>query len=282
MAPLTFEYPLILGSEATGVVEQIGPGVTNIAVGDRVAAPMFVGGRLDGAYAEQVAVDANLLVPLPDVLSFELAAGVLLQGLTALWLIEHVPATNRTVLIHAAAGGVGSLLVQIVKLRSAARVIATASTPAKLALARRRGADMVVNYTQPDWLDQIRAATEGRGPDVIYDPVGGDIRRRSLDLLAPKGTLVIYGWAATGSIGALDDQQLMGLYVKNQFVTAFSGWSLFTEPGLLARSYAELFELVIAGTLDVQVDRRYSLSEAAEAHRALAARETTGKIVLIP
>jgi NADPH2:quinone reductase len=117
---------------------------------------------------------------------------------------------------------------------------------------------------------------------VIYDQVGGEIRRRSFELLAPRGTLVIYGSASGGQVGAIDEPELVGLTFKNQFVTGFSGWPLFDEPGLLARSYSQLFELVGTGALRVPIGERYALSEAAAAHRALAARTTTGKLVLIP
>lgn len=281
-APLVLEPPFILGSEAAGVVERLGPGVTNIAVGDRVAAPLFVGGRLGGAYAELVAVDAGLLVPLPDYLDFELAAALLLQGLTVIWLLEHVPATGRRVLIHAAAGGTGGLLVQLARHSGAQQIIATASSPKKLALARELGADVGVNYTRPDWVDEVRAATGGRGPAVIYDPVGGEIRRRSFELLAPRGTLVVYGDASGEGPGSIGAQEMAGLSLKNQFVTGFSGWLLFDEPGRLARSYAQLFELVATGALRVRLGRRYALADAAAAHQALVARETAGKLVLIP
>lgn len=281
-ASLALEPPFILGSEAAGVVEQLGPGVTSVAVGDRVAAPLFVGGRLHGAYAELIAVDAGLLVPLPDSLSFELAAALLLQGLTALWLLEHVPAAGRSVLIHAAAGGTGGLLVQLARRSGARQIIATASSAEKLALARALGADVGVDYTRAGWVDEVRAATGGRGPAVIYDPVGGEVRRRSLELLAPRGTLVMYGNASGEGAGALGEQELAGLSLKNQFVTGFSGWPLFEEPGLLARSYAQLFELVTTGALQVRLGRRYALADAAAAHQALAARESAGKLVLIP
>lgn len=273
--------PAIPGSEAAGVVERLGPGVTGVAVGDRVAAPLWMGGRLEGAYAEAVAVDARLLVPLSEAISFEQAAAVTLQGLTALWMLAQVPATGRTVLVHAAAGGAGSLLVQVARLKGARRIIATASTPEKLALAQRLGADIAVSYAEPDWPGKVRAATDGRGPDVIYDQVGGEVLRLGFELLAPRGTLAIYG-TSSNRLEAIDPGQIRGLIARNQSVVGFSGWPLLGEQELLRTSLEELFGLVHSGRLEVLIGRRYPLAEAAEAHRALGARETTGKVLLVP
>ncbi|NTX54229.1 zinc-binding dehydrogenase [Myxococcus sp. CA039A] len=281
-APVRLEFPFIPCMEAAGVVEALGPGVTGVGVGARVVVPLFVAGRLGGAAAEALVVETSLLVPLPDAISFEQGAAMMLQGLTALWMLAHVPPAGRAVLVHAAAGGVGSWLVQLARLKGARSVIATASTSEKLAVARRLGADVVVSYAEPDWPARVRMETEGRGPDVIYDQVGGEVRRLGLEVLAIQGTLVIYGGAATHQLGELDSAQVLGLYSRNQFVTGFSGWPLFGVPGLLARSYDELFTLVGSGQVEVLIGQRYPLADIAQAHRALRTRETTGKVLLIP
>ena len=165
---VTPELPAILGTEVAGVIEGLGDGVDGLAVGGRVAAPLFAAGVFFGGYAEYVSIDARFVAPLPDALSFEEATALMVQGLTALYLIRRAPPQDKTVLITAAAGGVGSLLVQLAKRAGAKTVIAAASTMEKLDFACSIGADVGVNYTQTDWGKQALAANGGVGPDIIY------------------------------------------------------------------------------------------------------------------
>jgi NADPH2:quinone reductase len=287
-APIAIDFPLIPGSEIAGRVEQIGDRVKGMAVGDRVAAPLFLAGRLGGGYAEFVTLDADLLVPLPDHIGFDQATSLSMQGLTAWLLLRQIPVRGRTVLIHAAAGGVGSLLVQLAKVRGAMTVVATAGATEKLSLACRLGADVAVNYREEDWPERVRAAAGVRGPDVIFDSVGGRVRRDSLELLAPLGTLVVYGGSTGGGYASdsIQSAQVAGLIVKNQSVTGFSMWPLLPDraavKALLAECYAELFGLIVSGGLKTIVATPYGLTDAHAAHRALAARETVGKLILAP
>ena len=188
---VTPPLPFIPGVEIAGTIAALGEGVTNLSVGDRVAAALYVAGVQSGGYAEQVAIRANVVVRLPDEISFVAATALQVQGLTALHLLRSHAAAGKNVLISAAAGGVGSLLVQLAKRSGAKRVIAMASSAEKLALARELGADVGVDYTQADWPDQIRAATDGVGPDLIFDASGGDIPAQCLALLAPFGLLQV-------------------------------------------------------------------------------------------
>src|SRR5579872_3889253 len=165
---VTPALPAILGSEAAGVVEAVAPDVRGISVGQRVAAPLFAANKL-GAYAEYVVIDAALAVPVPDTISFEQAAALMIQGLTALYLTRQAPPKGKKILINAAAGGVGSLLVQLAKGAGAQTVIAGASSAEKLEFARSLGADVGVNYTKPDWTEELRRLTGGNGPDIVYE-----------------------------------------------------------------------------------------------------------------
>nr|AYM52866.1 hypothetical protein [Myxococcaceae bacterium MCy9487] len=281
-APFPLEFPFVTACEASGVVERLGAGVTGISVGDRVAAPLFLAGRAGGAAAERIAVDAALLIPLPEGLTFEQGAALTVQGITARWMLDHVPAKGRTVLVHAAAGGVGALLVQLAKQEGARRIVATASTAEKRAEALRLGADVAVDYTQADWSQAVKDATGGLGPDVIYDAVAGDVRKRSLEVLAARGTYVMYGGAGGNAYEPLDAAQMAGLCMKNQFVTGFSGWLMFGDVRRVRADLTALFEEVRAGRLEVVIGARHRMQEAAAAHRALESRATTGKVVLVP
>jgi NADPH:quinone reductase len=281
-APRELPLPFIPGSEAAGTVAAIGEGVTEYAIGDRVAVPLFFTGRLDGGYAEQIVAPAAILARLPAEVSFEQAAAVQLQGMTALGMVEHISPKGKTVLIHAGAGGVGSYLVQLARLRGASKVIATAGSADKRAVARRIGADVAIDYTQPGWTEQLLGATDGAGPDVIYDSVGGQIRQDSLAALAAQGTYVIYGAAATGALELIGADQLIGMYMKCQSVAAFSLWPVLQKDGALRGLLEELFELLIAGHVTPLIGQRYKLAEAAHAHKAMRDRATTGKTLLLP
>lgn len=275
-----FALPAVLGSEAAGTVERLGPGAEGPPVGTRVAAPLFAAMQLTGAYADHLVCDAHLLAPIPDALAFEAAAALMVQGLTARFLVEQTPPRDRTVLVHAAAGGVGSYLVQFARRAGAKRVVATAGGEHKLAVARRLGADAAIDYRDADWPEQALRAAGGEGPDVIYDAVGGAVFKAGLGILAPAGTLVTFG-ALGGALPTLGEAEVSGLIFKNQSVTGFALYVLL-EDGVAQRTLAELFALAAAGEIEAPIGGRYPLEQAAEAHRALEARETTGKLVLTP
>jgi len=276
---VTPPLPAILGAEAAGVVEALGAGVHGFALGQRVAAPLFANNSL-GAYAEFIVIDANLAVPLPDAISFEQAAALMIQGITALTLTRQAPPKGKRVLINAAAGGVGSILVQLARRADARAVIAGASTPQKLDFARSLGADGGVNYTHRDWTEELRRITDGNGPDIIYESVGGEVTGASLSSLASQGQIIIYGALNIQSF-QFGVPELLGLIFKNQSLTGFAFAPLLT-PATLRSDLAELFDLVIRGELAVTIGGRYPLAEPCKAHGALEGRGTTGKLVLTP
>jgi NADPH2:quinone reductase len=265
--------PFTPGQEAAGVVDALGEGVTDFTVGDRVAYAFVL-----GAYAEYAIIPAARLVTLPASVSTKDAAALLLQGMTAHYLlVDTYPVkAGDTVLIHAAAGGTGQLLVQIAKLKGA-RVLATTSTEEKAALARSVGADVVALYD--DFETMVKAETGGRGVDAVYDSVGKDTFERSLNCLRPRGVLALFG-QSSGAVAPFDPQVLNAkgsLYLTRPSL----GHYLQTREELEGRA-RDLFAWVGAGQLLVRIDREYGLAQAGEAHRALASRATSGKIVLVP
>lgn len=270
---LTPELPAILGNEVAGTIEELGDSVDGLAVGTRVAAPLFAAGTYYGGYAEYALIDADFVAPLPDGLSFEAASALMVQGLTALYLTKQAPPKGKTVLVSAAAGGVGSLLVQLAKRAGAKAVIAAASTAEKRNFTCSLGADATVDYTKTDWAKEVRA-------DIIYESVGGAVTKASLEALAPLGQLVIYG-ALNIQEFQLGVPELLGLIFKNQSVTGFAVAPLLT-PASLREGLSELFELAVGGQLKVTIGGTYPLERVAEAHRALEDRRTTGKLVLVP
>ncbi len=272
--------PMIPGVEIAGTIEALGEGAPGFQLGERVAVPLFAAGIFSGGYAEYVAVDAAHVVVLPPGLLFETAAALMVQGLTALHLVRQTQPAGKTVLINAAAGGVGSLLVQMAKRAGAKRVIAAASSQPKLALARDLGADAGVNYMQPHWGAQVRAETGGAGPDVIYESVGGDVTLTSLELLAPSGRIVLFGALNTRDPG-LDMSQLQNLIFSNQSLVGFSLLPLLAAAEIKA-DLATLFDLAERGELTVLSGGRFPLEQAAAAHEALESRRSAGKIVLVP
>ena len=274
---VTPELPMIFGVEVAGVIEALGDGVARSLLGARVAVPMFAVGRGSGGYAERLAIDAASAVPIPDDLSFEDATALMVQGLTALHLVRRSPPVGKTVLVNAAAGGVGSLLVQLAKRAGAKLIVATASTNEKLDFARSIGADAGVDYTTSDWVARVRDATGGAGADIVYELVGGAVTRASLDALAPRGELVF------GALGRfdLDASDLEKMILRNQSLRGFALLPLLT-PAVLKSSLTELFDLAASGELKVIQGGRYPLDQVAEAHRAIEGRRTTGKVVLVP
>ena len=265
--------PFTPGQEGAGVVDALGAGVTGLRLGERVAYA-FSG----GAYAEYTLVPADKLVPVPDGVSSTFAAAVMLQGTTAHYLATDTFALGpgHTALIHAAAGGTGNLLVQMAKLRGA-RVIATASTEAKRALATAAGADAVLPYE--DFDTAVRELTGGKGVDVVYDSVGRDTFDRSLNCLRPRGVLALFGHAS-GTVSPVDPLTLMSkgsLYLTRPTL----GNYLQTREELLRRA-GDVLGWLGSGAVKARIDRSLPLSEAGAAQAALAGRATTGKVVLIP
>ena len=275
---VTPELPAILGSEIAGIVEEVAADVSGIEIGMRVACPLLVGGQHIGGYVEYIVVDAAQLVPLPPSLPFEVATALLVQGLTALYLTRQISPRGKTVLVNAAAGGVGSLLVQLAKRAGAKVVIAAAGTDEKLDFTRSLGADACVNYTLPGWAEAARSASGG-GPDIIYESSGGGVTKASLVALAPLGELVVYG-ALNIQEFQIGVPELLGLIFKNQSVTGFALATLLTQKSAKA-ALVELFELAVQGRLKVTIGGTYPLHGAAEAHRVLEERRTTGKLVLM-
>lgn len=268
-------FPYTLGEEAAGTVTAIGPGVTGVVPGDRVG---YTG--VPGAYAEFAVVRPERLVPLPAGVTSRQAAAVLLQGLTAEYLTTstYPLAASDTCLVHAAAGGVGLLLCQIAK-RKGAKVIGTVSTDAKAELARGAGADAVILYTRQDFEAEVRRLTRGAGVQVVYDSVGRTTFDKSLNCLAPRGMLVLYG-QSSGPVPPFDPQLLNrkgSLFLTRPTL----GHYVATREELLQRA-ERVLGWVADRSLAVRVGGEYPLAEAAEAQRALAARETTGKLLLLP
>lgn len=266
--------PFTLGQEAAGTVERTGPGVNGVAVDDRVA---FTG--VMGAYAEFAVVPADRLVPLPANLSFDEGAAAMLQGMTAHYLVSTTFAlgAGHTCLIHAAAGGVGLLLTQLAKLKGAT-VIATAGDEAKAALAKGAGADHVVLYRTQDFLAEVKRITGGRGVDVAYDGVGRDTFDKSLECVAPRGLLAMFGNAS----GAVPPFDILRLTPSARYLTRPRlAEHIATRDDLLWRA-GEILGWAAAGKLKLRIHRRYPLAEARRAHEDLEGRRTTGKLLLVP
>ena len=267
--------PLTPGTEAAGVIAALGEGVTDLVEGQRVA----YAGPI-GAYAEYAVVPAARLVPLPKGTSDEQAAAVLLQGMTAHYLVDGifpVKAGDR-VLIHAAAGGVGQLLVQMAK-RRGAQVFGTVSTKEKAAQVRELGADEVILYTSQDFEAEVKRLTDGRGVDVVYDSVGRDTFEQSLNSLRPRGMMVLFG-QSSGVVPPIDPNILQ--HKGSLFLTRPTlGHYTATREELLFRAGA-VFDAIADGSLKLQIAQSYPLAEAAQAQRDLAGRATAGKLLLIP
>ncbi len=269
--------PLVPGVEVAGVVEAMGEDVAAPAVGTRVAVPMFAFGRGSGGCAEYVSIDAGALVPIPDAVSFEAATALMIQGLTALHLVRQSKPQGKTVLVTAAAGGVGSLLIQLAKEAGAERVVALAGGSEKVAFARSLGADLALDYRTADWQGTLSQHPVGGPVETIYDFVGGDFTKSALGVLSPGGELV-FGAMGRFELGAGDVEQMLS---NNQSLRGFALLPLLSPSGVKA-DLAHLFRQVVDGRLKVHVGGRFPLAQAAEAHRVLETRSTMGKIVLVP
>lgn len=272
-------YPLPLpftpGTEAAGTVAAVGDGVASVQVGDRVA---YAGGA--GAYAEYVRVPAERLIKLPEAIDFERAAAAMLQGMTAHYLVysTYRLQAGDTALIHAAAGGVGLLLIQLAK-RLGARVIGTVSTAAKAELAKAAGADEIIRYTEQDFEEEVKRLTASKGVQVVYDSVGRTTFLKSLKSLAPRGMLALFGQSS----GAVEP--------FNPALLAQQGSVFLTRPSLFHYTAAreelewrarDVLDWVAAGELSLRIERTFALADTAAAHRELEGRKTTGKVLLVP
>ena len=268
--------PSGIGLEGAGTVEALGPGVTHLQVGDRVA---YAGGPL-GAYSEARLIPADRLIRLPDRLSFETGAAMMLQGLTAAYLLRRTYRVQKgdTVLIHAAAGGVGLIACQWAKALGAT-VIGTVSTEAKAELARAHGCDHPILYTREDFARRVRDITGGEGVPVVYDGIGKDTFTGSLDSLRPLGTMVSFG-NASGPVGLIDP--LLLSQKGSLFFTRSTLMHYTARRADLEALATELLGVVTSGQVKIEVHQRFPLQQAAAAHIALEGRQTTGSTVLLP
>ena len=269
------DLPLTLGLEGAGIVEAVGPAVTDIAVGNRVA---FIFAA--GTYASHTLAPAGRVVPLPDSVGFEDAAAIIFQGLTAHYLAASTfPLTpGSSCLVHSAAGGCGILLCQIAKIRGA-QVIGAVSSAQKAEIAREAGADHVVVYAQEDFAAAVKRITDGRGVDVVYDAVGLDTYIRSMDSLRPRGMLALYG-EASGLVPPIDPREL--LFRKSLFLTRAGLDHYIADRDELRGRTDEIFSWIAQGRLKHKIFGKYRLEAAADAHRALESRATAGKLLVIP
>ncbi|MBI4487651.1 MAG: quinone oxidoreductase [Deltaproteobacteria bacterium] len=269
------KVPFTLGMEGAGVVDVVGANVTEVKEGDRAAYAMEL-----GSYADHAVVPAWKLAPLPPNLDTRSAAAVMLQGMTAHYLTHSTYPLKKgeTALVHAAAGGVGLLLIQLAK-RRGATVFGTVSTEEKARLAREAGADEVILYTQTDFSQEVRKLTHGAGVHVVYDSVGQSTFEKSLDCLRPRGFLVLFGQSS----GPVAPFNLGTLAAKGSlFVTRPTLVHYMSDREELLKRANDLFDWINSGELKVRIDKSFPLAEAAEAHRQLAGRKTTGKVLLIP
>jgi NADPH2:quinone reductase len=271
------QLPLVLGSEAAGVIEAVGPGVSHLTVGDRVG----YAARSQGSYAEARVLDATPVFKLPDAIDFDIAAAMMLKGLTVQYLLRRtLPQgglhAGDTIVWHAAAGGVGLIACQWAAALGLV-VIGTAGSDEKCELAKQHGATHAINYRTEDVVARVRELTKGRGVKVVYDSVGKDTWDRSLECLAPFGLMVSFG----NSSGAVPPLSLLQLSPKSLHVTRPTLNAHLANREIGAQMAFELFDVVSTGKVKIEVGRRYKLEDAAQAHRDLESRQTTGSSILV-
>src|SRR5215210_7696496 len=271
----TQDLPFTPGSEVAGTVAEVGEKVDNVSPGDRVVTLLGTGG-----YAEYALTPARSLIPLPEGLDFDRAAAIPLQGLTAYHCIKTSGALEEgeSVLVHAAAGGVGTLSVQMAKLLGAGTVIATASSERKLDLVRSLGADILIDYTEEGWPERVREATDGKGADIILEMVGADFPEKNLKCLNVFGRMVVFG-AASRERGTIVPAALMK---RCHAVVGFYLPQIMRRPDLFVPSLQEILAWISSGDLELTIGGTYSLEQAAKAHDDLEGRRTTGKLLLNP
>jgi NADPH2:quinone reductase len=269
------DLPSVPGMEGAGTVEVLGAGVRELRPGDRVAYA-----NVPGTYADAVLVPADRAVRLPARITFAQAAAAMLQGMTAHYLVLDTYPVRKgdTVLVHAAAGGVGLLLVQVARM-SGARVVATVSTPQKAELARDAGADEVILYTEKDFVAEVKRITDGRGVQAVYDSVGRTTFLKSLDCLAPRGMMVTFG-QSSGKVEAVEPTLLSAK--GSLFLTRPTLGHYIADSASLQRRARDVLRWVATGRLSLRIGATFPLEQAAEAHRQLESRSTTGKVILIP
>lgn len=269
------KLPFIPGAEVAGEVVAVGKDVKRLKPGMRVVSLIE-----SGAYAQFVSVHERVLTEIPNGVEYSDAVALPLQGQTAYHILKTMGRLEKgeTVLVHAAAGGVGALAVQLAKLFGAGKVIATASTEEKLLHAKNLGADYLVNYTEPGWEEKVREFTGGKGVDIALEMVGGDIFEKTFKCLAPFGRLVIFG-RASGEMSTLDAAQLMR---RNHSVIGFFLPQIMSQPELYQRSFTELLNFVDSGELKLTIGGIYRLEEASLVHQLLQGRKTVGKLILTP
>ncbi|WP_333828949.1 quinone oxidoreductase family protein [Pararhodobacter sp.] len=270
------ELPTALGLEAAGVVQAVGEGVTHLKPGDRAAYAAFP----PGAYCTERVMPAAQVCPLPDAIAFEEGAAMMLKGMTVEYLFHRTTPIRRgdTVLFHAAAGGVGLIACQWAR-SEGIRLIGTAGSDEKCALARAHGADQVINYNREDFPSRVREITEGRGVDVVMDSIGAATFEASLDCLKPLGMMISYGNAS----GAVPPFSLSMLASRGSLkVTRPTLFTHTANADTCQEMARHLFEKVTSGAVKIRIDQSFALDQAADAHRALESRATTGSTVLIP
>lgn len=268
--------PTGLGHEAAGIVEAVGPGVEQFKPGDRVA---YMNAGL-GAYADYRNVAAERLVPIPNGISDEQAAAIIFKGMTAQYLLKktHAVKAGETILVHAAAGGVGQILCRWAK-GLGAFVIGTASSPEKCAIAKEAGADIAINYSEADWTNKLLVATGGKKANVVYDSVGKDTFLKSLDCAAPFGMVVVYG-AASGPAPAIEPELLNKKGCL--FLTRPSVFPHNADPAIFRENAKDLFEAIAAGFVQPSIGARFTLDDIIAVHKAAESRATQGATLIIP
>ena len=271
-----FQKPLpgVMGFEAAGEVVKHGPGVSKPRIGERI-----VGLASSGGFAEYATLNAQLAMPIPESISFSQATSIVIQGVSAYALLALAakPRPGETILIQAAAGGVGIYLVQLAKLLGG-RVIALASSRAKLELVSRLGADVAIDYSDADWHRRVREATGGNGADIVLEMASGEIGRKSFELLAPFGRVVVFG--ANNVNDTINPEQVRQLIYNNQTIIGFNVPTV--RPADIARCFEELLPLICDGSVQIFSDTSYPLAQAREAFEMIASRSSIGKVVLVP
>lgn len=273
--PAPGPLPLVMGFEAAGTVAEVGSRVTSIKVGDRVTSVVSSGG-----YAQYAKADENLMIPVPDGLSFAEASTIPIQGLSAYALLKFAarPRPNESMLIQAAAGGVGLYLVQLAKIMGVKQVIALASSDDKLEQVKTLGADVVVNYNRKSWADQVTKATDGRGVDIVLEMASGEVGEESFKLAAPFGRIVLFG--ARNYHDSISTARVQQLIFQNQSVIGFAIPTLPRE--MIAQCVAPLMELISSRRIKIFAANTFPLARAKDALEALSSRRTVGKVVLVP
>ena len=276
--PLQLPLPYTPGMEMIGIVESVGSEVKNINIGERIAAISFMA----GGYAEYAVVKSQQIIPVPDEISDRNALALLIQGLSAYLLLSYAAKIRQgeSILVHAAAGGVGNLLVQIAKLMDAGNVFGTAGTTQKRDRIKTYGVDYAIDYNNSNWHEDILQITDGKGVDIILDPIGGSATAQNLSCLGVEGRFINYGWLS-GDYPSLTPKQCQTLLFKNQSVSGFAvNVVMKRHPNLVDAAFKQLFDWVGQDKVKPVLGSVFPLEDAAKAHQAILNRETIGKVIL--